>query len=178
MLGGCRVVGSRLHLRPRRVRRSRSSSSVSAGDIATFVGYEIGFVLLPGGAQLWTLRGRRRRLLVTAALGWPLGQTLEIRAFSATAAFGARGLFALYPIVVIIPCALVISGRADIRPHDAAGEPMSSRLMWTATAALSTRVVIHCAGFFSSGFPIPSDLTSRCRTRITWCSRRVGARRL
>lgn len=130
-------------------------SGVSAGDIAKFVGYEIGFVLLPGGALLWALRGRRHRLLVTIALGWPLGQTLEILAFSATAAFGARGLFALYPIVVIIPCALVISGQADVRPHDTGGEPMSNRLMWTAAAALSIGVVYLALAFLPQ-VPLPS----------------------
>jgi len=66
-------------------------AGVSAGDIARFVGYEIGFVLFPGAA-LCLLRRRSDGLLVTIALDWPLGQTLEILAFSPTAAIGARGL--------------------------------------------------------------------------------------
>lgn len=100
-------------------------SGVSAGDIAKFVGYEIGFVLPPGGALLWALRGRRHRLLVTIALGWPLGQTLEILAFSATAAIGARGLFMIYPVAVIGPCACVIWRRTGAEQREAAGEQMS-----------------------------------------------------
>jgi hypothetical protein len=130
-------------------------SGVSAGDIAQFVGYEIGFVLLPGAALLWALRGRRHPLLVTVALGWPLGQTLEILAFSATAALGARGLFALYPILVIVPCALVIWRRADVRLLDPAGEPMSHLVMWTAAIALSIGVVYLALAFLPQ-VPLPS----------------------
>ncbi len=130
-------------------------SGVSQGDIAKFVGYEIGFVLLPGGALLWALRGWRHGLLVTIALGWPLGQTLEILAFSATAALGARTLFALYPIVVIIPCGLVVWRRANASPHDAAGEPMSNRVMWTAAGALAIGVVYLALSFLPQ-VPLPS----------------------
>ena len=130
-------------------------SGVSAGDIAKFVGYEIGFVLLPGGALLWALRGRRHGSLVTIALGWPLGQTLEILAFSATAALGARTLFALYPIVVIIPCGLVVWRRANVPPHDTAGEPMSNRVMWTAAGALAIGVVYLALAFLPQ-VPLPS----------------------
>lgn len=130
-------------------------SGVRAGDIAKFVGYEIGFVLLPGGALLWALRGRRHGSLVTIALGWPLGQTLEILAFSATAALGARTLFAIYPIVVIIPCGLVAWRRANLPPHDSAGEPMSNRVMWTAAGALAMGVVYLALAFLPQ-VPLPS----------------------
>ncbi len=63
---------------------------VSAGQILLFLGYEIAFVAIPGAAVLWALRGRRSGLLETVALGGAAGSALEILAFSATAAVGAR----------------------------------------------------------------------------------------
>src|SRR5580700_10053630 len=78
-------------------------SSVAADQIIRFVAYDLVFVAAPGVALLWALRGKRSGFLVTVSLGWPLGQVLEILAFSGTAAIGARGLFLLYPVVVIVP---------------------------------------------------------------------------
>jgi hypothetical protein len=130
-------------------------SGVSAGDIAKFAGYEVGFVLLPGTALLWALRRSRRGVLTTIALGWPLGQTLEILAFSATAAFGARSLFVVYPIVVIIPCAYLIWRRGGAPARDTPGDEMSSRLMWTAAVALSVGVVYLALAFLPQ-VPLPS----------------------
>ena len=134
-------------------------SGVSAGDITTFVGYEIGFVLLPGIALLWALRGRSRGSLLTIAVGWPLGQTLEILAFSATAAIGARGLFVIYPLVVIIPSAFFIWRRANAPPRDLDGESTSHWAMWTAAVALSLGVVYLALAFLPQ-VPLPSTSQS------------------
>src|ERR1700693_2461381 len=83
-------------------------SGVALLDIVKFVAYDAGFVALPGAALLWALRGRRSHFLLTIALGWPLGQALEVLTVSATAAIGLRGLFLLYPVVVVVPSALLI----------------------------------------------------------------------
>ena len=60
------------------------------------------------------VRGRAWQL----GLGWPIGLTLEILAFSLTAALGLRDAFLAYPLIVGIPAVLAIRRRA--RP---AGEP-------------------------------------------------------
>ncbi|MFI5287171.1 MAG: hypothetical protein ACHQ4F_12730 [Candidatus Dormibacteria bacterium] len=135
------------------------ASGVGVADIAKFTGYEVGFVLLPGAALLWALRGRRFGTLVTIALGWPLGQALEVLAFSATAAIGARGLFVIYPVVVIVPCASFVWRRTRPEPHKAAGEPMSSLVMWFAASALSLGV-IYLALAFLPQVPLPSTTHS------------------
>ncbi len=74
-------------------------TGVSALDVIRFVAYDIGFVALPGVALLWAVRGRRSSFLVSIALGWPLGQALEILAFSGTAAIGIR-----WTVSCSIPC--------------------------------------------------------------------------
>ena len=129
-------------------------SGVGAADIAKFVGYEIAFVLLPGASLLWALRGRQGPL-VTVALGWPLGQTLEILAFSATAATNSRGLYPVYPIVVIVACVLWIRRRQG---HDLSGSSesrLSGRVMWVAAVALSLGLVYVCLAFLPT-VPLPS----------------------
>ncbi len=130
-------------------------SGVGAGDIAKFLGYEIAYVMLPGASLLWALRGREGFLLLVA-LGWPLGQTLEILAFSATAAIGLRGLFVAYPIVVVVGSALWIwrrSGRRD--PQGPRGDEMSLRLMWVLAATLSLGLGYLCLAFLPT-VPLPS----------------------
>jgi hypothetical protein len=130
-------------------------SDVSAGDIAKFIGYEIAFVLVPGAALLWALRGRRHGALLTIGLGWPIGHTLEILAFSATAAIGSRGLFVAYPIVVAVPCAAVIWRRRSRESSDATDEPMSGRLIWTAAAAMALGIGYLALAFIPQA-PLPS----------------------
>ena len=130
-------------------------SGVGAGDIAKFLGYEIAYVMLPGASLLWALRGREGFFLLVA-LGWPLGQTLEILAFSATAAIGLRGLFVAYPIVVVVGSALWIwrrSGRRD--PQGPRGDEMSLRLMWVLAATLSLGLGYLCLAFLPT-VPLPS----------------------
>jgi hypothetical protein len=129
-------------------------SGVGAGDIAKFVGYDIAFVLLPGASLLWALRGRGG-WLVTVALGWPLGQSLEILAFSATAATGSRALFPVYPIVVVLACALRIWRRRGHDPSGSSEGQMSPGAKWVAAAALSLGLVYVCLAFLPT-VPLPS----------------------
>jgi hypothetical protein len=134
-------------------------SGVSAFDIIRFLGYEIGFVLLPGAAVLWALRGRRPGTLLAVALGWPLGHTMEILAFSATAAIGARALFLVYPVVAVVCSALLIARRSRGGRDDPVPDEMSGRLLWTAAAALSLGL-IYLAFMFLPQVPLPSQTVS------------------
>ena len=134
-------------------------SGVSAVQIAQFIGYELCFVALPGAAAVWALLGRRPGVLAAVALGWPVGQALEILAFSATAAAGLRGLYALYPVVVIALSAPVIWRRrgpaADARDRP---QPASARLAWAAAGTISLGLV-YLALMFLPHVPLPSAQT-------------------
>jgi hypothetical protein len=116
-------------------------SSVSLVDILKFLAYDAAFVMLPGASLLWAVRRRRSHFLVTIALGWPLGQALEILAFSATAAIGLRGLFLLYPVVVIVPSAILILRRPDAVEQDPDPAGMSRTLLWTVAATVSLGLI-------------------------------------
>jgi hypothetical protein len=83
-------------------------SGVTSDEIVRFTGYEFVFVALPGVATLWALRGRPRGFLESVGLGMPLGYALEILAFSATAAAGVRGVFLVYPVVVVALAGLLV----------------------------------------------------------------------
>ncbi len=116
-------------------------TGVRSSDIIRFVAYDIGFVALPGVGLLWAIRGRRSSLLLSAALGWPLGQALEILAFTGTAAVGKRGLFLLYPIVVIVPCAYLIWRRRHAADADADQGRLSVAAIWTTAGAISLGLI-------------------------------------
>jgi hypothetical protein len=130
-------------------------SGVDVADVAKFIAYELAFVGIPGAALLWAVRGRRLGPLLTIGLGWPIGQTLEILAFSATAAIGVRGLFVVYPIVVAVPCAFLLWRRSPPPRSDTSEEPMSGRLIWAAAAAM-TLGIGYLAFAFIPQAPLPS----------------------
>jgi hypothetical protein len=131
-------------------------SGVALLDIVKFAAYDAAFVAIPGAALLWAVRGRPSHLLVTVALGWPLGQALEILAFSATAAVGLRGLFLAYPIVVIVPCALLMYRRRAAVAQDPDPAGMSALLMWTVATTLSVGLVYLTIMFLPSA-PLPTS---------------------
>jgi hypothetical protein len=130
-------------------------SGVSAGDIVKFVAYEIAFVCIPGAALLWAVRGRPYGPLLTIGLGWPLGQALEILAFSATAASGLRGLFVAFPVVVTVPCAVIIWRRRSRASGQANEQPTSGLLLWAAAVTMALGLVYLVFAFFPQA-PLPS----------------------
>ena len=131
-------------------------TGVGVGDIVRFIAYDIGFVALPGVALLWAVRGHRTGFLTTVALGWPIGQALEILAFSGTAQIGIRGLFLIYPIVVVVPSTLVIWHRRRIARTEMAVEPMSSQAMWIAAGAVGLGL-IYLTLMFLPLAPLPGS---------------------
>ncbi len=128
-------------------------SGVTLDEIGRFVGYELAFVAAPGLAVLWALRGRPRGFLEAVGLGVPLGYGLEILAFSATAAAGARNLFFLYPLVMVGLGALVATRRRRRSPPRPAA-PMSNGVLWGAALALSAGL-IYLALMFIPQAPLP-----------------------
>ncbi len=77
------------------------AGGVGSPEVLKAVGYEAGFVVLPGVAALTAVRPRHRSTLETIALGWAFGYSLEVIAFCVTAGLGARTLFLAYPPVVL-----------------------------------------------------------------------------
>ena len=135
-------------------------TGVAALDVIRFLAYDIAFVALPGIALLWAVRGRRSGFLVTVALGWPIGQALEILAFSGTALIGARALFLLYPIVVILPSALAIWQRRRVPQQETVSErERRSAAMWICRG-------VGASGFGETGLPDPHVPTARATARL------------
>ncbi len=134
-------------------------TGVAVDEIARFVAYELVFVALPGIALLWALRGRRPRLLIAIAIGWPLGQVQELFAFTATATANVRGLYFLYPIVVIALSALVIARRSHGPEPEPEGESLSALVLWASAAVLSVGLT-YLALMFLPAAPLPSTAPS------------------
>ncbi len=134
---------------------------VRGGEIALFLAYELSFVLAPGWLvyrALMTEPGGRLQQLV---LGWTLGYLLEIGAFSATAAGGARNLFVAYPLLVGIPAALLASRRRWNRSAAPTrlGEPTSLAAIW-AGAIICALLLLYAAMVGFTQMPLPRDVAS------------------
>ncbi|HEX5246688.1 MAG TPA: hypothetical protein VFW41_06115 [Gaiellaceae bacterium] len=66
-----------------------------------FVGYQLGYVVVPGVAALLALTGSKRVGLNEIALGVGLGYALEVLAFAVCGASGEPGLFRVFPLAVV-----------------------------------------------------------------------------
>ena len=135
-------------------------TGVAILDIVKFLAYEAVFVALPGIALLMALRGRRSGSLVTVALGWPLGQTLEILAFSGTAALGVRGLFLVYPVAIVaLSAVLILRRRATSAQSPWESATASRTALWAAAAVLSIGL-LYLAFMFLPVVPLPTATSS------------------
>jgi hypothetical protein len=94
-------------------------TGVRVDEIVRYVGYELGFVVVPGWLAYRALVPRPPDRLTELVFGWSLGYFLEILAFYVTALSGGRSAFYVYPVEVGVP-ALVIARRRrparDARP--------------------------------------------------------------
>ncbi len=66
-----------------------------------YLGYELGFVVIPGIVVTLAVTGARRLGLQEVALGIGIGYGVELLAFVATASLGYRSLFPWFPLVVV-----------------------------------------------------------------------------
>jgi hypothetical protein len=89
---------------------------VEPGELARYLGYEAVFVVGPGWLVLRAVAPQIRSRAWQLALGWPIGLTLEILAFSLTAAIGVRDLFWAYPAVAAAGALIALRGRWASEP--------------------------------------------------------------
>jgi hypothetical protein len=130
---------------------------VQPDDLLRYLAYEVGFVVGPGWLFLRAIAPGVRSRPWQLALGWPLGLTLEILAFSVTAALGVRDLFVVYPLVVAIPAALVIGRRARPGAASKVLSPLfTARSRW-AVAGLCLLAFAYIGGAFFTITPLPGS---------------------
>ncbi len=134
---------------------------VSVGDALLYAAYEMCFVVIPGWAAYRALSRRAGGALRQLALGWALGYTLEVFAFMATAAIGARPLFYAYPAIVLVVAALVIrtrSGHHDAEDREESNEgedyPLPRYFGWALAGACIVAIVYVGLSFFPTT-PLP-----------------------
>jgi hypothetical protein len=91
------------------------------------------------------------------ALGWPIGLTLEILGFAATAALGIRDVFLAYPVLVGLPAGLIAWRRGGLgTPRVPALFTPGSR--W-AIAGLCLLAFAYLGGTYFTGTPLPGSAT-------------------
>lgn len=125
------------------------TADVSVRDLASFVGYELAFVVAPGCLLAWLLLGRRPALEI-AVIGWALGYVIEIVFFIATAALGLRGFFPAYP-ALFLP---VLLGFLLWRPPGIAPLHAPPREAWT-VAGVGALALLFVAGGLFAVSPLP-----------------------
>ena len=130
---------------------------VQPDDLLRYVAYEVGFVVGPGWLVIRAIAPGVRSRPWQLALGWPIGLTLEILAFSATAALGVRDLFAVYPLLVAIPAALVIRRRARLGAvSEVRSQWFTARSRW-ALAGLCLLAFAYIGVAFFTITPLPGS---------------------
>ncbi len=77
-------------------------SGVPAGEALRFIAFEAFYTLLPGCLLYVSLSPEPGGWLRTLAIGWPCGYALEVGWFALTAALGARGAYALLPLLALL----------------------------------------------------------------------------
>ena len=138
------------------------ASGVRVDEIARFVPYELGFVILPGWlvyrACMIPAGGGLRQIV----FGWSLGYLLEVLAFFVTATTGTRSLFVVYPLVVGIPAALIVwrrtrplAGKAGLL---ASTRPSISTIC--GVALICSLVLVYAGAVGFSQTPLPREISS------------------
>lgn len=132
-------------------------AGVALGDLARFAGYEIAFVLLPGALLLRAILPGLRSPGWMLALACPVGLALGIVMFSLTAVLDVRGLYALYPIAVGAPAAVVIwARRGDRFPASTPDSGLPVPCAW-ALAALCLVAFAYVGVNYFGELPIPGS---------------------
>lgn len=86
-------------------------AGVTLGQACRFGGYEFFYVILPGWILHEALQPRISSRLRQVVFAFALGQAVEVLAFALTAGVGARWLFALYPLALLVPAGLMRTRR-------------------------------------------------------------------
>lgn len=124
---------------------------VSLADAVTYLGYGVGYAVVPGWLVYRALSHRPGSWLRQLAMGWSLGYALQLLAFMVTASAGARGAFVAYPLVVGIPAALAIRRKGALaRPT----ERLSVDLRWMIAAVCVVATTYVAIAYFPAN-PLP-----------------------
>jgi hypothetical protein len=132
---------------------------VNVGVTLRYGLYEAAYVILPGALAYLVVTGGHELGLRELAVGWAVGYTLELAVFSVTAAVGARGVFAFYPLIAAaaLAPALVMRrrrGATVLRVNAWAGSPATA---WTLAVLLVIFFSYLANGYFAES-PLPSML--------------------
>ena len=127
-------------------------------ELVRYLGYEALFVVGPGWLVLRALAPGIRSRAWQLALGWPIGLTLEILAFSFTAAIGARGLFLAYPVLVGLAAVAVIRRRGSVPRSDLRGEDLFSRPERLTLAGLCLLAFCFIGVGYFAPLPLPGHV--------------------
>ena len=137
---------------------------VSLGDALLYLGYEVGYAVVPGWLLYRALSHRPGGWLRQLALGWGLGYVLQVLAFMLTAWAGARDLFVAYPLVVGIPAALVILRRGTVaRPK--VSVPVDLRWLIAGVCVVASAYV--AVAYFPTN-PLPGTQAVRYHPDLPW----------
>jgi len=127
------------------------ATGVGARDIALFVGYELGFVAIPGIVLFAAVMRRRFWAIESVAIGIPVGYSLEILAATGSSAVGVRNLLLVYPAVAV---ALGLAIRRYVPLEDSEASSGVNALSWgVATVILAVLACVAAEYFLLNPLP-------------------------
>ena len=137
-------------------------SGVTPSELARFVLFQLGYVLIPGLVLFALIAEQRRSLSAVLAVGWPLGFVAEIACFVLTASIGQRWLFTFYPAVLFGFAGPILWRRRHEMPAIRSWEAsrtLECRGAITATLITVGVILIVYVAFFAPA-PLPRANTS------------------
>ncbi|HEX2771902.1 MAG TPA: hypothetical protein VHN18_05660 [Micromonosporaceae bacterium] len=114
-------------------------------DLVRYAGYALLAVVLPGTLVFRALRRRPHTLVEDLAVGAAVGLVLELVAWAAFTAIGAERWLRLWPLLVVVPFALLPRLRRHwwVRGY----APVPTGWAWTVTA-----VIVGCTAYLTESF--------------------------
>lgn len=141
-------------------------AGVALGEALRFLTFELFYVLFPGCLLYVLLSPSPGGWLRVLAIGWPCGYAIEVGAFAATAALGARELFTFLPLMAAAAGAPFLTGARGRARVDALRRDLRERShsLWSGArraeamavaCTLSAALVLLALSAFAS-YPLPA----------------------
>lgn len=126
-------------------------------DVLRYVGYVVGYVVLPGTLVYRMVRGRARSLPEDLALGTAVGLVLELGAWALLGALDLRSLLPLWPAPLVVLFLAVPRLRPCWRPTGAT--PVPAGWAWSVAAVALVALASVASDYFRWSPLVPGDGT-------------------
>jgi hypothetical protein len=132
------------------------ATGVGVGDLAVFIAYQLGFVVVPGCLTYMALARLRPGPLRLWAIGSAVGYVLAVLAFALTAALHVRWALWAYPPLTVAAAVLAIRRRALTTEAE---PPLRGAAAWSLAGVCVLTILYVSFAYFATA-PLPDQVSS------------------